>query len=141
MKHIRSYQYILPGTIVFSIFLMLIGICIGDASEILPGLWKIVTMQDLLITDYIDIAGPAAAFVNAGLVTIISICLIWLAKDPFNGFTIVEMGLMAGFPCSARIFLISGPSFWERGCTLGISGSRFPNTPPWRCFLHPLRRW
>lgn len=97
MKHIRSYQYILPGTIVFSIFLMLIGICIGDASEILPGLWKIVTMQDLLITDYIDIAGPAAAFVNAGLVTIISICLIWLAKDPFNGFTIVEMGLMAGF--------------------------------------------
>ena len=97
MKHTRSYQYILPGTIVFSIFLMLIGICIGDASEILPGLWKIVTMQDLLITDYIDIAGPAAAFVNAGLVTIISICLIWLAKDPFNGFTIVEMGLMAGF--------------------------------------------
>ena len=97
MKHTRPYQYILPGTIVFSIFLMLIGICIGDASEILPGLWKIVTMQDLLITDYIDIAGPAAAFVNAGLVTIISICLIWLAKDPFNGFTIVEMGLMAGF--------------------------------------------
>ena len=84
MKHTRSYQYILPGTIVFSIFLMLIGICIGDASEILPGLWKIVTMQDLLITDYIDIAGPAAAFVNAGLVTIISICLIWLAKDPLT---------------------------------------------------------
>ena len=97
MKHIRSYQYILPGTIVFSIFLMLIGICIGDASEILPGLWKIVTMQDLLITDYIDIAGPAAAFINAGLVTITSVCILRLAKDPFNGFTIVEMGLMAGF--------------------------------------------
>ena len=48
MKHTRSYQYILPGTIVFSIFLMLIGICIGDASEILPGLWKIVTMQSLV---------------------------------------------------------------------------------------------
>ena len=97
MRAISFRNDILPGTIVFSIFLMLIGICIGDASEILPGLWKIVTMQDLLITDYIDIAGPAAAFVNAGLVTIISICLIWLAKDPFNGFTIVEMGLMAGF--------------------------------------------
>lgn len=66
MKHTRSYQYILPGTIVFSIFLMLIGICIGDASEILPGLWKIVTMQDLLITDYIDIAGPGRGVCQRG---------------------------------------------------------------------------
>lgn len=67
MKHTRPYQYILPGTIVFSIFLMLIGICIGDASEILPGLWKIVTMQDLLITDYIDIAGPPRRLSTRGL--------------------------------------------------------------------------
>ena len=43
------------------------------------------------------IAGPAAAFINAGLVTITSVCILRLAKDPFNGFTIVEMGLMAGF--------------------------------------------
>lgn len=93
----RHYQYIFPGTIAFSVVLMLVGIALGDPKEILPGLWKIVTMQDLLITDYIDIAGPAAAFVNAGLVTIVSICLIRLANDPFNGFTIVEMGLMAGF--------------------------------------------
>ncbi|MBD9197934.1 MAG: DUF1576 domain-containing protein [Clostridiales bacterium] len=76
---------------------MLIGIGIGQPEEILPGLWKIVTMQDLLITDYIDIAGPAAAFINAGLVTITSVCILRLAKDPFNGFTIVEVGLMAGF--------------------------------------------
>lgn len=76
---------------------MLIGIGIGQPEEILPGLWKIVTMQDLLITDYIDIAGPAAAFINAGLVTITSVTILMLAKDPFNGFTIVEVGLMAGF--------------------------------------------
>lgn len=67
MKHTRPYQYILPGTIVFSIFLMLIGICIGDASEILPGLWKIVTMQDLLITDYIDIAARPRRLSTRGL--------------------------------------------------------------------------
>ena len=76
---------------------MLIGVSMGRPEQILPGLWKIVTMQDLLITDYIDIAGPAAAFINAGLVTITSVCILRLAKDPFNGFTIVEMGLMAGF--------------------------------------------
>ncbi len=97
MNTTGRYRSIFPATIAFSVALMLIGIGIGQPEEILPGLWKIVTMQDLLITDYIDIAGPAAAFINAGLVTITSVCILRLAKDPFNGFTIVEVGLMAGF--------------------------------------------
>ena len=97
MNTTGRYRSIFPAAIAFSVALMLIGIGIGKPEEILPGLWKIVTMQDLLITDYIDIAGPAAAFVNAGLVTITSVCILRLAKDPFNGFTIVEIGLMAGF--------------------------------------------
>ena len=97
MNTTGRYRAIFPAAIAFSVALMLIGIGLGQPEEILPGLWKIVTMQDLLITDYIDIAGPAAAFVNAGLVTITSVCILRLAKDPFNGFTIVEIGLMAGF--------------------------------------------
>ena len=97
MNTTGRYRSIFPATIAFSIALMLIGVGIGQPEEILPGLWKIVAMQDLLITDYIDIAGPAAAFINAGLVTITSVCILKLAKDPFNGFTIVEVGLMAGF--------------------------------------------
>ena len=67
MNTMGRYRSIFPATIAFSIALMLIGIGIGQPEEILPGLWKIVAMQDLLITDYIDIAGPAAAFINAGL--------------------------------------------------------------------------
>ena len=97
MNTTGRYHSIFPAAIAFSVALMLIGIGIGKPELILPGLWKIVTMQDLLITDYIDIAGPAAAFINAGLVTITSVCILRLAKDPFNGFTIVEIGLMAGF--------------------------------------------
>ena len=97
MSTTGRYQSIFHATIAFSIALMLMGVGMGHPEQIVPGLWKIVTMQDLLITDYINIAGPAAAFINAGLVTIISVCILKLAKDPFNGFTIVEMGLMAGF--------------------------------------------
>ena len=81
MNTSRYYQYIFPGTIAFSVVLMLIGLSMGHPEQLLSALWKIVTMQDLLITDYIHIAGPAAAFVNAGLVTIISILIIKLAKD------------------------------------------------------------
>ncbi len=95
-KHQR-YDKIFPVTIGFAVLIMILGILLDDPANILPGLYRIVTMQDLLITDYVYIAGPGAALINAGLVTIVSICLIKLSKDPFNGFTIVEMGLMAGF--------------------------------------------
>ena len=91
------YRYIFSSTILFSLGLMLLGVLLDDPANILPGLYRIITMQDLLITDYVYIAGPGAALVNAGLVTIISICIIKFSGDPYNGFTIVEMGLMAGF--------------------------------------------
>ncbi len=91
------YRYIFSSTILFSLGLMLLGVLLDDPANILPGLYRIITMQDLLITDYVHIAGIGAAFVNAGLVTIISICIIRFSGDPYNGFTIVEMGLMAGF--------------------------------------------
>ena len=91
------YKHIFPATIAFSIGLIVLGLLLDEPANILPGLYNIITMQDLLITDYVYIAGPGAALVNAALVTIISICVIRLSGDPYNGFTIVEMGLMSGF--------------------------------------------
>lgn len=93
----KRNQMIFPATIAFSIGLMVLGLFLQEPSQIPMGLYHIVTMQDLLITDYVYIAGPGAALINAGLVTIISICIIRFSGDPYNGFTIVEMGLMAGF--------------------------------------------
>ena len=85
------------ATIAVSLLMMLLGVVLDDPRNILPGLYHIVTMQDLLITDYVRIAGVGATLINCGLVTIISILLIKLSDDTFNGFTLVEMGLMAGF--------------------------------------------
>ena len=93
----NRYEKIFPGTIVTSLLLMILGVALDDPANILPGLYHIITMQDLLITDYVYIAGVGATLVNSGLVTIISILIIKLSGDPFNGFTLVEMGLMAGF--------------------------------------------
>lgn len=93
----NRYEKIFPGTIAVSGIIILLGVLLDDPRNIPIGLYHIVTMQDLLITDYVSIAGVGAALVNSGLVMILSICLIKLSKDPFNGFTMVEMGLMAGF--------------------------------------------
>jgi len=91
------YESIFPATLVFSATLIIIGFIMDQPSHILHGLYRIVSMQDLLITDYVFIAGPGAALVNAGIVMAISVCIIKVSGDPFNGYTIVEMGLMAGF--------------------------------------------
>lgn len=99
------YQKIFPAVLFFSSTLIITGFLLEDPGNILPGLYKIITMQDLLVTDYVYIAGPGAALVNAGIVTILSICIIKCSKDPFNGYTIVEMGLMAGFSLFGKNFL------------------------------------
>ena len=101
----NRYKNLFPATLAFSAGLMLLGLCLEAPMDILWGRWHIVTMQDLLITDYVSIGGPGAALVNAGLVTIISICIIKFSGDPFNGFTIVEMGLMAGFSLFGKNFI------------------------------------
>jgi len=93
----HRYDLILPGTIAVSLLLMLLGIVLDDPANILPGLYRIVSMQDLLITDYVSIAGIGATLVNSALVTMVSIVIIKCSGDPLNGFTLVEMGLMAGF--------------------------------------------
>ena len=93
MRYKRMYLMILA----YVLALILAGLLFDDPANILPGLWKIINTQDVLITDYVSIAGPGAAFVNSALVTLISAVILFLAQCPLNGFTITEMGLMSGF--------------------------------------------
>ena len=95
--HVMRYRHMYPILLCFAAALAAVGLALDNPGNILPGLWKIIITEDSLITDYIQIAGPGAAFINAALVTLISIFVLWLAKDPINGYTSVEIGLMAGF--------------------------------------------
>lgn len=100
------YEKLIPATMLYSMGLMILGLVLEkDITNIPMGLYKILTMQDLLITDYINIAGPGAAFFNSGIVTIISICLIKYSGDPINGHSIVAVGLMSGFSLFGKNFL------------------------------------
>lgn len=86
-----------PALFCFAAFLALVGLVLGDPSTVLSGLWKIILMEDALITDYVEIAGIGAAFINSALVTLVSVLILYFAKETPNGFTLVEIGLMAGF--------------------------------------------
>ena len=93
----HKYKYLYLAGVLFSLGLILMAVLLDDPKNILPGLMIILSSQDVLITDYIALAGPGAAFVNAGLVTLLSLGLKWLTDEPHNGSDIVDIGLMAGF--------------------------------------------
>ena len=93
----RPNQALLTAGALFGAALILFGFFQDTPAGILQGLHTIVTHEDVLITDYIAIAGMGAAFVNAGLVTLISVVILRAVGDPLNGATLVTLGLMAGF--------------------------------------------
>ncbi len=87
---------VLTGAALLSLALGLAGLLL-DPHGAVPGLLKILTHQDLLITDYIELAGLGAALVNVSLVLLVTTGLIGLSGDRCHGFTFAELGLMAGF--------------------------------------------
>lgn len=93
MRHRNLYT----AGLLFSIGLLILGFLLDDPRNILPGLHTILTSQDVLITDYIALAGPGSAFVNSALVTLSTLLLKWLVNEPTNGTDILDLGLMSGF--------------------------------------------
>lgn len=88
---------IFPAAALFGLLLILFGLLQAPFPEIWNGLKLIFVSEDVLITDYIALAGMGAAFVNAGLVTLICVTILYLVDDTANGNTLVTIGLMAGF--------------------------------------------
>ena len=74
-----------------------VGFVAAGPSEIFKGLEVIVLSSDILITDYIELAGVGPAFVNVGLVVVITNMLMYANKMPIKSGNIVTIGLMSGF--------------------------------------------
>lgn len=77
--------------------MVLLAFLVTPAMEVLRGQWAIITSPSILITDYIAYANLGAAFLNAGLVTLIGLGLAWLIRARFNGYLISAIFTLAGF--------------------------------------------
>ena len=93
MRYDRMYALLWIYTAALALF----GLFLGPLDQILPGLATIVLTEDALITDYVLIAGPGAALINSALVTAVTLVMLRLSQEPFNGFSLVVVGLMSGF--------------------------------------------
>lgn len=85
----------------FSIVTMLLllagAFVMASPKELLEGMRTIILSRDALITDYFEIAGVGAAFLNAALVLGMGILLIWRQGIPFAGLTMAVLFINAGF--------------------------------------------
>lgn len=78
-------------------YFIIVGLFLQPIDEILPGLWAIIREPDFLITDYFIIGGIGTALVNAGLMTYLSIAIIYFLGKEMDGHTLTSCCLMFGF--------------------------------------------
>lgn len=83
--------------LIYCLALMVFGILIGGLLPSLLGLKTILKTPGVLISDFIAIAGIGAAFLNAGLVSLIALLIIKLTKIRISGPVIAAFFTIAGF--------------------------------------------
>ena len=78
-------------------YFILAGLFFQTPMEILSGMATIIKEPDFLITDYFLIGGVGSAFANAGLLTLLSILILYRLGLEMDGHTITSCCLMFGF--------------------------------------------
>lgn len=91
----RNRQFLVLA--MFPTYFLICGLALEPLDTIIKGLYTIFTEPDFLITDYIALGGIGAAFVNAGLLTLICVAIIYFQKLELCGTTIACIFLMMGF--------------------------------------------
>lgn len=81
----------------FSVILMIVAFIYDDINKIVTGLLKIIMTQDILITDYLKIAGLGATLVNVALVTLMSMFIMEFTKTRMSGLSFAALFTILGF--------------------------------------------
>lgn len=91
----RQVKFLLLALV--PLYFIVVGLFLQPIGEIGQGLVTIIREPDFLITDYFLIGGIGASFVNAGLLTLLSIGIVYVLDMEMDGHTITSTFLMFGF--------------------------------------------
>lgn len=78
-------------------YFLVTGLFLQPLPEILNGIYTIIKEPDFLITDYIALGGAGAAFINAGVLTLACIAILYYLGLEMDGHTVTSIFLMMGF--------------------------------------------
>ena len=79
------------------LYFIVVGLFMQPVDQIFRGIVEIIREPDFLITDYFVIGGVGAAFINAGVLTLICISIMYALDMNFDGHTVTSTCLMFGF--------------------------------------------
>lgn len=96
----------------FSILLLLAAAVVsGREGGVFNGIVRILMSRDALITDYFELAGYGASFLNAALVFGLAVFLVLVEKIPFTGLTMAALFINAGYALWGKNLLNIIPVF------------------------------
>lgn len=91
----RRQQFALLA--VLPLYFIVVGLFLQPVATVFPGLLRLMTGPDFLITDYFVVGGIGSAFMNAGLLTLFCIGLTYILGLDMEGHTITSVCLVFGF--------------------------------------------
>ena len=114
-EHLR-FKNMMPFLWSFVALLVVAAVLLDTPANIVKGLRTIILSESSLITDYVLIAGPGAALMNAAIVTAITLVMLYFSQDTMNGMTPVVLGLMTGFSLFGKNFVNIWPIILGTWC-------------------------
>ena len=96
-SQIQPDGLILRIVALYALAFVIFGFSRSSPEQILAGLIRILTTRDALITDYIGVGGIGAAFVNAGLLTLMACAIYRRTKAQISGISVASLFLLLGF--------------------------------------------
>ena len=95
--------------IAYGAILILIGLLADSINDIFVGLIKIVLSPSNLVSDYIQIAGVGATFINSGSLTLLSLLILRRYQYSVTSLTISVIMMLSGFSFFGKNLLNSIP--------------------------------
>lgn len=77
--------------------LVIFGLVWGYNDDILLGMYKIINSPDTLLTDYMVVGGPGAAFINSGLLALAALFIVYHNRLILTGAAVAAVFTVAGF--------------------------------------------
>ncbi len=74
-----------------------LGFAVQPVDQVFSGLVQIIITPSVLITDYIAVGGIGAAFLNAGLLMLASLTMLYVLKVEIGGLSVASVFLMGSF--------------------------------------------
>lgn len=90
---------------------LLLAFILDKPSNIFHGLYSIIIAPDILLTDYLEVGGIGATFLNASILAYINIFIIYKLKLKINGALIAAIFTIIGFSFLGKNILSVWPMY------------------------------